>query len=122
MNRTIGLNRFGGPEVLQLMEGQERPPAPGELRIRQTAIGVNFTDVHGRRGDYRDLHDAPMPIVLGMEAAGVVEAVGEGVERFRTGDRVAYASRPLGSYRDLRNFSAARCVAVPAGVSDRDAA
>ena len=63
-----------------------------------------------------------MPLVIGMEAAGVVEALGEGVERFRLGDHVAYASRPLGSYRDLRNFPAERCVALPAGISDRDAA
>jgi NADPH2:quinone reductase len=122
MAREIAFSRFGGPEVLELRAVPDRAPGPGEIRIRQTAIGVNFTDVHGRRGDYRDLHDAPMPIVPGMEAAGVVEALGEGVDRFRTGDRVAYASRPLGSYRDLRNFPAARCVAVPAGVSDRDAA
>ena len=122
MAREVILNRFGGPEVLEHRTVPDSAPGPGEIRIRQTAIGVNFTDVHGRRGDYRDLHDAPMPIVLGMEAAGVVEAVGEGVDRFRTGDRVAYASRPLGSYRDLRNFPAARCVAVPAGVSDCDAA
>ena len=122
MAREIALSRFGGPEVLQLRTVPDRAPGRGEIRIRQTAIGVNFTDVHGRRGDYGDLRDAPMPLVLGMEAAGEVEALGEGAGRFRVGDRVAYASRPLGSYRDLRNFPAARCVAVPAGVSDRDAA
>ena len=116
MNRTIGLNRFGGPEVLQLMEGQERPPAPGELRIRHTAIGVNFTDVHGRRGDYRDLHDLPKPLVLGMEAVGIVEKSED--PRFGSGDRVAYASRPLGAYCEVRNFPASRCVKVPGGIAD----
>jgi len=120
--REIVLSRFGGPEVLESRTAPDTAPGAGEIRIRQTAIGVNFTDVHGRRGDYADLRTAPMPLVLGMEAAGVVEALGKGVERFRIGDRVAYASRPLGSYRDLRNFPAARCVAVPAGISDRDAA
>src|SRR6185503_4612831 len=120
--REIVLSRFGGPEVLEPRTAPDTAPGAGEIRIRQSAIGVNFTDVHGRRGDYADLRAAPMPLVLGMEAAGVVEALGKGVERFRIGDRVAYASRPLGSYRDLRNFPAARCVAVPAGVSDRDAA
>jgi NADPH2:quinone reductase len=120
--REIVINRFGGPEVLELRESAERSPGAGELRIRQTAIGVNFTDVHGRRGDYAPLRAMPMPLVLGMEAAGVVEAVGEGVERFRAGDRVAYASAPLGAYREVRNFPAARCVALPAGVSERDAA
>ena len=122
MAREIALSRFGGPEVLEARVIADSAPRPGEVRIRQTAIGVNFTDVHGRRGDYGDLRSAPMPLVLGMEAAGVVEALGEGVERFRVGDRLAYASRPVGSYRDLRNFPAERCVVVPAGISDRDAA
>jgi NADPH2:quinone reductase len=122
MAREILINRFGGPEVLELHAVADRAPGPGEVRIRQTAIGVNFTDIHGRRGDYAPLHGLPMPLVLGMEAAGVVEALGEGVERFRVGDRVAYASVPLGAYREVRNFPAARCVPLPAGVSDRDAA
>lgn len=122
MAREIVISRFGGPEVLQSRTADEQPPGPGELRIRQTAIGVNFTDVHGRRGDYAPLRAMPMPLVLGIEAAGVVEALGKGVEHFRVGDRVAYASGPIGAYREVRNFPAARCVALPAGVSDRDAA
>jgi NADPH2:quinone reductase len=122
MAREIVINRFGGPEVLESRNVADQPPRPGELRIRQTAIGVNFTDVHGRRGDYAPLRAMPMPLVLGLEAAGVVEAVGEGVERFRVGDRLAYASAPLGAYRDVRNFPAARCVSLPPGVTDRDAA
>ncbi len=112
----MGLNRFGGPEVLEPMERAETPPAPGELRIRHTAIGVNFTDVHGRRGDYRDLHDLPKPLVLGMEAVGVVEKSEH--PGFKTGDRVAYASRPLGAYCEERNFPATRCVKVPEGLAD----
>jgi NADPH2:quinone reductase len=122
MAREIAISRFGGPEVLETREVADGTPRPGEVQIRQTAIGVNFTDVHGRRGDYDNLRSAPMPLVLGMEAAGVVEALGEGVERFRVGERVAYASGPVGSYRERRNFSAARCVSLPVGVSDRDAA
>lgn len=122
MAREIALSRFGGPEVLEARVVPDSAPRPGEVRIRQTAIGVNFTDVHGRRGDYEALRAAPLPLVLGMEAAGVVEALGEGVERFRVGDRIAYASAPLGSYRDARNFPAERCVALPAGVSERTAA
>jgi NADPH2:quinone reductase len=122
MAREIVINRFGGPEVLQIIGKADAAPGAGEIRIRQTAIGVNFTDVHGRRGDYAPLRAMPMPLVLGLEAAGVVEALGEGVERFRIGDRVAYASAPLGAYREVRNFPAARCVLLPAGVSDRDAA
>ncbi|MDA0274836.1 MAG: quinone oxidoreductase [Proteobacteria bacterium] len=118
MNRAMVLNRFGGPEVLEMCAVPEVAPGPGEIRIRHAAIGVNFTDVHGRRGDYRDLHDLPKPLVLGMEAVGVVEAAGPGAERFRTGDRVAYATRPLGAYCEARNFPAARCVPVPAGLAD----
>ncbi len=122
MALEIAIRRFGGAEVLQAREAPPQAPGKGELRIRQTAIGVNFTDVHGRRGDYAPLHALPMPLVLGMEAAGVVEEVGEGVERFRVGDRVAYASGPFGAYRQVRNFPAERCVALPPGVSDRTAA
>jgi len=122
MAREITIERFGGPEVLQAREVPDRAPAPGEVRIRQTAIGVNFTDVHGRRGDYAPLRAMAMPLVLGLEAAGVVEALGAGVERFRVGDRLAYASHPLGAYREVRNFPAERCVALPAGVPDEIAA
>lgn len=118
MNRAMALNRFGGPEVLEMCAVPQAAPGPGEIRIRHAAIGVNFTDVHGRRGDYRDLHELPKPLVLGMEAVGVVEAIGPGAGRFRIGDRVAYASRPLGAYCEARNFPAARCVPVPEGLAD----
>jgi NADPH:quinone reductase len=122
MAREIEIDRFGGPEVLQTRVVPDTAPGPGEVRIRQTAIGVNFTDVHGRRGDYAPLRAMPMPLVLGLEAAGVVEALGAGVERFRVGDRLAYASAPLGAYREVRNFPAERCVALPAGIQDEVAA
>lgn len=122
MALELAIHRFGGPEVLEPRHAPDSAPRPGELRIRHTAIGVNFTDVHGRRGDYAPLRAMPMPLVLGMEAAGVVEAVGEGVRGFRAGDRVAYASAPIGAYRDVRNFPAERCVALPSNLSERDAA
>ena len=118
MATEIFLDRFGGPEVLQTRVIPDPAPGAGEVLIRQTAIGVNFTDIHGRRGDYAELRKMPLPLVLGLEAAGTVEAVGAGVARFRTGDRVAYATRPLGAYRDMRTMAAERCVAVPAGISD----
>ena len=122
MAREIAIDRFGGPEVLQTRVVPDTAPGPGEVRIRQTAIGVNFTDVHGRRGDYAPLRAVPMPLVLGLEAVGVVEALGAGVERFRVGDRLAYASVPRGAYREVRNFPAERCVALPAGIQDDIAA
>jgi NADPH2:quinone reductase len=122
MALEIQIGRFGGPEVLEARDVPPQAPGKGQIRIRQTAVGVNFTDVHGRRGDYAALHALPMPLVLGIEAVGVVEAVGEGVQGFRAGDRVGYASAPIGAYRAVRNFPAERCVALPPGVPDRVAA
>ena len=118
MALEIQIGRFGGPEVLEARDVPAQAPRRGELRIRHTAIGVNFTDVHGRRGDYEPLHALPMPLVLGIEAVGVVEAVGEGVTSFRAGDRVGYASGPIGAYRQVRNFPAERCVAQDQGLVD----
>ncbi|HEX6528250.1 MAG TPA: quinone oxidoreductase [Burkholderiales bacterium] len=122
MALEIAIRRFGGAEVLEARDAPPQAPRKGEIRIRHKAIGVNFTDVHGRRGDYAPLHALPMPLVLGMEAAGVVEEVGEGVEGWHAGDRVAYASGPIGAYRQVRNFPAERCVALPSSVPDRTAA
>ena len=118
MARQVAFARFGGPEVLETITVPDAAPGPGELRIRHAAIGVNFTDVHGRRGDYANLHALPKPLVPGLEAVGTVEAVGAGVDGFKAGDRVAYASHPMGAYCDARNFPAARCVRVPAGLED----
>lgn len=122
MSLEIAIRRFGGPEVLEARDVPPPAPGKGEIRIVQKAIGVNFTDVHGRRGDYAPLHALPMPLILGIEAVGVVEAVGEGVRTFRAGDRVGYASGPIGAYRQVRNFPAERCVALPPEVSDMAAA
>jgi NADPH2:quinone reductase len=116
----IVLRRFGGPEVLEAIDVPDAAPARGELRIRHTAIGVNFTDVHGRRGEHRDLLDLPKPLALGMEAVGIVEQSED--PGFKAGDRVAYASRPLGAYCEARNFPASRCVKVPAPLSDETVA
>ncbi len=118
MARVIRLHRHGGPEVLAVETVPDTPPRPGEVRIRHQAIGVNFTDVHGRRGDYAELAAAKKPVGIGIEAMGTVEALGAGVTRFQIGDRVAYASRPLGSYCDTRNYPADLCAKVPAGIAD----
>jgi len=88
-------------------------PGPGQIRVRHAAIGLNFIDVYHRTG----LCPLPLPAGLGMEAAGTVEAVGEGVTRFKTGDRVAYASGPAGAYAEAHVVDAARAVSVPDGVS-----
>lgn len=118
MARVIRLHQHGGPEVLNIETIEDSAPRAGEIRIRQRAIGVNFTDVHGRRGDYPDLVAAKKPVGIGMEAVGVVETLGEGVTRFRVGERIAYASRPLGAYCDARNFPANLCARVPDGLPD----
>ncbi|AVO40202.1 quinone oxidoreductase family protein [Simplicispira suum] len=105
MSLAIQIRQNGGPEELQLVEVQVGDPAAGEIRVRHHAIGLNYIDVYQRTG----LYPFPMPLQLGMEAAGVVEAVGEGVTHLKVGDRVAYASNPPGSYSTERVMPA-RCV------------
>ncbi|KTT14492.1 quinone oxidoreductase [Pseudacidovorax intermedius] len=104
-SRAIRIDRQGGPEELKLVEVEVGEPGPGEIRVRHHAVGLNFIDVYQRNG----LYPFPMPLQLGMEAAGVVEAVGEGVTHLAAGDRVAYASQPPGAYCELRVMPA-RCV------------
>ena len=111
--KAIQIEQHGGPEQLQLVEVPLGDPGPGEIRIRHKAIGLNFIDVYQRSG----LYSLPMPLRLGMEAAGVVEAVGEGVLHLQVGDRAAYASQPPGSYCEARVMPA-RCVCrLPDAVS-----
>ena len=98
MSKAIRIERNGGPEVLKMVDVQVGEPGPGQIRIRHKAIGLNFIDVYQRDG----LYPMPMPLSLGMEASGVVEAVGESVSHLKVGDRAAYASQPPGSYCELR--------------------
>ncbi|GIW44406.1 MAG: quinone oxidoreductase [Candidatus Binatia bacterium] len=116
---AIRFARTGGPEVLQWDEVDIAPPGPGEALIRHTAIGVNFIDVYHRTGLYPV---ASFPSGIGLEAAGVVEAIGPGVTEVAVGDRVAYASAPLGAYSEWRCMPAERLVPLPSGVSDEEAA
>ena len=110
---TVRVEQPGGPELMQLVELPVGEPGPGEIRIRHHACGVNFIDVYQRSGVY----PLPMPLTLGMEAAGVVEAVGEGVGHLRPGDRAAYASQPPGSYCTLRVMPAKCVVKLPDAIS-----
>jgi len=103
--RAIQIAAFGGPEQLQLVDVAVGEPGPGEIRIRHQACGLNFIDVYQRTGLYAN----PLPLTLGMEGAGIVEAVGEGVTHLAVGDRAAYASQPPGAYCELRVMPA-RCV------------
>ncbi|MCX8072086.1 MAG: quinone oxidoreductase [Candidatus Binatia bacterium] len=118
----VGAIRFretGGPEVLRWEEVEVPEPAPGEALIRQTAIGVNFIDVYHRTGLYPV---AGFPSGIGLEGAGVVEAIGKGVTEVAVGDRVAYASAPIGAYAEWRCMPAERLVRLPPGISDEVAA
>ena len=119
VSHGIIVSRFGGPDVLQYRPLSAPAPGPGEVRIRQTAVGVNYIDVYVRAGHYRML-EPPAP--LGMEAAGEVIDVGEGVTHLLPGDRVAYACPPPGAYVSVRTMAAAQVVVLPDHVDDETAA
>ncbi|GAA6156029.1 MAG: quinone oxidoreductase [Alphaproteobacteria bacterium] len=118
MVKAIRITETGGPEVLKLVDVDLADPGAGEVQVQHTAIGLNYIDTYFRSG----LYPAPIPCGLGLEAAGVVTKVGEGVTALKTGDRVAYGSGPLGAYSEAQNAPANRLVKVPDGVSDKDAA
>jgi NADPH2:quinone reductase len=115
---TICIDRPGGPEEMKLVDRPVGEPGPGEIRIRHHACGVNYIDVYHRSGVY----PMPNPPTLGMEAAGVVEAVGPGVEHLKVGDRAAYASNPPGAYSVARVMPAKCVVKLPDAISFETAA
>jgi NADPH2:quinone reductase len=108
-SKTIQITQYGGPEVLKLVELPVGEPGPGQIRIRHQACGLNFIDVYQRTGLYQN----PLPLTLGMEGAGIVEAVGEGVTHLKPGDRAAYASNPPGSYAQARVMPAQAVCRLP---------
>lgn len=112
--RVVRFAAPGGPEVMTFDSVDLPDPAPGEVQIRQTAIGLNFQEIYQRSGAYR----MPSPSGLGNEAAGVIEMVGAGVAGFKPGDRVYYGGGEAGAYADRRNTPAARLIRIPDGVSD----
>lgn len=119
MANAIRVHQSGGPEVMRFEDVDVPTPGAGEAAVRHAAVGVNFIDVYYRTG----LYPAPQtPFGLGFEAAGVVTAVGEGVESVKPGDRVAYAGGPLGAYSTERVLPAQHLVKIPEGVSDEVAA
>jgi NADPH2:quinone reductase len=113
MPKAIQIAAVGGPEQLQQVEVQVGDPGPGEIRIRHQACGLNYIDVYHRTG----LYPLPLPHALGMEGAGVVEAVGAGVTHLRAGDRAAYASLPPGAYCDVRVMPAKTVVKLPEDIA-----
>jgi NADPH2:quinone reductase len=112
-SKAIRIDRQGGPEELKVVEVEVGDPGLGEIRIRHKAVGLNFIDTYQRSG----LYPFKMPLLLGMEAAGVVDAVGEGVTHLKAGDRAAYASQPPGAYCELRVMPAKNVCRLPDAIS-----
>ncbi|HEX2546150.1 MAG TPA: quinone oxidoreductase [Ramlibacter sp.] len=113
MSKAVQIRQNGGPEQMELVDVQVGEPGPGQIRIRHKAVGLNFIDVYQRTG----LYQLPMPLTLGMEGSGIVEAVGEGVTHLKAGDRAAYASQPPGSYSELRVMPAKHVCKLPDAIS-----
>jgi NADPH:quinone reductase len=118
MPHAIRIHRHGGPEVMQWESVDVGEPAANEVRLRHTAVGLNFIDVYERTG----LYQLALPATLGREAAGIVEALGSAVKGFNVGDRVAYVGQSAGSYCEARLIAAERLVRLPDAVSDQQAA
>jgi len=118
MARTAIIEAAGGPENFRIVDRDVGDPGPGEVRIAHKAVGLNFIDIYQRTGMY----PLDLPHALGMEAAGVIEAVGEGVTHLAPGDRAAYAAAPPGAYCEARVMPAAQVCPLPDGVSFEDAA
>ncbi|MGO4202772.1 quinone oxidoreductase [Rhodococcus sp. TAF43] len=118
MAKSIRFYETGGPEVLKWESVEVGDPGPGEVRIRHEAVGLNFADTYFRTG----LYPAPLPAGMGVEAAGVIEAVGPGVARFREGDRVTYTGSPLGAYSTDRVMPAEHLISLPDGIEFETAA
>ncbi len=119
MNHAIRIHEHGGPEVMTWDEIPTPSPGPGEALVRHHAVGLNYIDVYFRTGLYKP---PSLPCVIGMEGAGIVEAVGEGVTVVAPGDRVAYATAPIGAYAEARTIKADRLVKLPGDISFEQAA
>jgi NADPH:quinone reductase len=118
MAHAVRIHATGGPEALRYEALEVGAPGPGEARVRNTAVGVNYIDTYHRSG----LYPLPLPSGIGTEGAGVVEALGAGVDYLKVGDRVAYGVGPIGAYSDVRVMPADRLVKLPDGVDERTAA
>ncbi len=116
--KAVRISGVGGPEVMKLEEIDLPAPAPGEVRVKHTAIGLNFIDTYQRSG----LYPMPLPGGLGLEAAGVVEELGAGVGNLQIGDRIAYGTGPNGAYANANNVHSTRVVKLPDAIDDKTAA
>jgi len=128
MSKAIRIHANGGPEVMRWEDIEVPPPAVGEARVRHTAIGINYSDINVRRGGFYLARPLRFPLIIGNEAAGIVESLGPGVTGVQPGDRVVYAGmsaeffEQTGAYAELRNVPAERLIKLPPGVSDQQAA
>jgi NADPH2:quinone reductase len=118
MTKAVRIEKVGGPEVMQLVEVDLAKPAAGEVRLRHGAVGLNYIDTYHRSG----LYPVKLPSGLGLEGAGVVEELGQGVTTLKVGDRVAYGNGPIGAYAGSRNIEASRVIKIPGAISDETAA
>jgi NADPH2:quinone reductase len=118
MVHAIRIHETGGPEVMKWEEVEVGDPSPGEIRVKQAAAGLNFIDIYLRSG----ARPVPLPSGMGLEGAGVIEAVGKGVDDLAVGDRVAYADMPMGAYAEARVMPAKIAVKVPDAINDQTAA
>src|SRR6266436_8256530 len=118
MVQAIRFHKTGGPEVLVWESVEIGKPGPGQVKLRQTAVGLNYVDTYFRGGVY----PAQLPSGIGTEGAGIVEEVGSGVSEVKVGDRVAYAGGPLGAYAEARLIPTDRLVVLPPSITDRQGA
>ena len=116
--KAIRITETGGPSVMKLVDADVPKPGAGQVRVRQTAIGLNYIDTYHRSG----LYPVPLPSGIGLEAAGVVEELGEGVSNLKVGDRIAYGVGAIGAYAEMRNLPANRITKIPNEISDETAA
>jgi NADPH2:quinone reductase len=122
MSRAQVIHELGPPEAMRWEDWPVPDPGPGEVRLRHTAVGVNFADTYHRGGISHPWPVPPCPVVIGFEGVGVVEGVGEGASGFQTGDHVAYGIPPLGSYSEVRNYPADKLLHLPDGLDDKQVA
>ncbi len=122
MSKAQVIHNLGAPGVMCWEDWPVNDPGAGEVRIRHTAVGVNFADTYHRGGISHPWPVPPCPVVIGFEGVGIVEGVGEGVNEFATGDRVAYGIPPLGSYSEIRNYPADKLLHLPQGLDELEVA
>ncbi len=122
MTKAQVIHELGPPEAMRWEDWPVPDPGPGEVRLRHTAVGVNFADTYHRGGVSHPWPVPPCPVVIGFEGVGIVEGVGEGVADFAEGERVAYGIPPLGSYSEARNYPADKLLHLPEGLDDRQVA